>query len=171
MANVKKEDRVQDVDIKRLNHVGIGLKAIAELLGCHPATVTIRLKEMGIEPTDTRRSFMEKVFSALPREVQDWLSTNLYNNDIPVHTFVTELVLEAYRASPVAQPAAPAPLPPMDPVPGIPMPPPSVLDGIRSGMSSQSTNPLALVPAERVFDSPEEAAPASLAGTKSLFGG
>lgn len=111
MANVKKVNRVQDTDIKRLNHVGLGLKAIAQILGCHPATITLRLEAMGVKPTDTRRSFMERVFMALPNDVQDWLSNDLYNNGIGIQEFVTKLIVDRYEGCDRVVSAAPAPMP------------------------------------------------------------
>lgn len=113
MANVKKVNRVQDADIRRLNHVGLGLKAIADNLGCHAATITLRLKAMGISPTDTRRSFMEQVFQSLSAAEQDWLSHNLYNAGIGVKEFVTTLIREAYMATPAVTTAAPPAMPAM----------------------------------------------------------
>jgi hypothetical protein len=112
MANVKKSDRVQDTDIKRLNHVGLGLKAIADHLGCHPATITLRLKAMGIDPTDTRRSFMEQVFNSLTPEQQDWLSHGLFNGGINVKEYVVKLIEDAFEEEGGQVPvAAPVPVP------------------------------------------------------------
>ena len=113
MANVKKANRVQDADIRRLNHVGLGLKAIADHLGCHAATITMRLKAMGIDPIDTRRSFMERVFQGLTPAEQDWLSHNLYNAGIGVKEFVTTLIREAYMSTPAVTTAAPPAMPAM----------------------------------------------------------
>ena len=113
MANVKKANRVQDTDIKRLNHVGLGLKAIADLLGCHAATVTLRLKAMGVDPTDTRRSFMEQVFLSLTPDEQEWLSHNLYNSGTSIKEFTTRLIKEAYAQNPALAAPMPAPLPEM----------------------------------------------------------
>ena len=113
MANVKKANRVQDTDIKRLNHVGLGLKAIADLLGCHAATITLRLKAMGIDATDTRRSFMEQVFLNLTPAEQDWLSHNLFNAGIGIKEFVTTLIREAYTNTPAVATAAPPAMPTM----------------------------------------------------------
>jgi hypothetical protein len=113
MANIKKINRVQDTDIKRLNHVGLGLKAIADQLGCHAATITLRLKAMGLSPTDTRRSFMEQVFLGLSRDEQDWLSHNLFNAGIGIKEFVITLIKEAYKQTPVVEAAVPAPMPEM----------------------------------------------------------
>lgn len=111
MANVKKSERVQDTDIKRLNHVGLGLKAIADKLGCHAATVTTRLKALGVKPIDTRRSFLEQVFEGLTPDEQDWLSHNLYNADISIREFVVQLIKEAFSSAPAVAPPTPAPMP------------------------------------------------------------
>lgn len=116
MANKKKTARVLDTDIRRLNHVGLSLKAIADMLGCHPATITLRLKAMGVAPSDTRRSFMEEVFKHLGPDEQEWVSHFLFNNDISIRTFVADLVKDAYANAPTL--AAPAPeLPAMTPAP------------------------------------------------------
>jgi hypothetical protein len=112
MANVKKKDRVQDADIRRLNHLGFGLKAIAEHLGCHPATIKQRLQAMNTETTDTRRSFMEQVFNRLTPDQQEWLSHNLYNTGLNVKDFIVGLIQEAYdeTASRIST-SAPTPTP------------------------------------------------------------
>lgn len=112
MGNVKKSERVQDTDIRRLNHIGLSLKAIAELLGCHPATVTLRLKAMKVAPFDTRRSFMEQVFMSLTTEQQEWLSHHLYNNDISIKDYIVSLIRDAY-ATANSLAASPAPMPKM----------------------------------------------------------
>jgi hypothetical protein len=114
MANVKKSDRVQNVDIKRLNGVGLGLKSIADRLGCHPATITLRMQEMGLVPTDTRRSFMEQVFDGLTTDQQEWLSHNLYNAEIWVGEFVTNLIRQAYAENPGTVSAAPVAVPELE---------------------------------------------------------
>lgn len=164
MGNVKTSDRVQDTDIKRLNHVGVGLKSIADILGCHAATVTVRLKAMGIKATDTRRSFMEQVFLGLPLEVQEWLSHNLYNEGIPIKTFVTKLILEAYNATPAVQEPAPAPMPVMDGGEPAPIP---VEQGTTEVFETSDT--LVTVEPEHVPDF-LETLPETLPETKSLFG-
>lgn len=111
MANVKKANRVQDTDIKRLNHVGLGLGTIAKVLGCHAATVTLRLKAMNVEPTDTRRSFMDDVFKHLTSEEQEWLSHNLYNSNTPVKDFIVSLIKVAHTQAPAVAAVVPAPIP------------------------------------------------------------
>lgn len=114
MANVRKADRVEDTDIKRLNHSGLGLKAIADILGCHPATITLRLDAMGVKPTDTRRSFMEQVYKELSPEQQTWLSHNLYEANIPIRDFIVRLIQEAFDSSGAAAAPVPVAMPEMD---------------------------------------------------------
>lgn len=111
MSNVNKEDRADGTEIRKLNNLGMGLKAIGRRVGCHPSTVKIKLQEMGIEPVDTRRNFMEDVYNSLTPEEAEWLADNLYNLQIPVKEFVTRVIREAYKAAPVAATAAPTPLP------------------------------------------------------------
>lgn len=100
MANVRKSNRVSDTDIVRLNHAGLSLKAIADLLGCHPATITLRMKAMGTEPFDTRRSFMEEVFKGLESEEGEWISHHLFNNQISIKHFVTNAIKDACKNAP-----------------------------------------------------------------------
>jgi hypothetical protein len=159
MANVKKANRVQDVDIKRLNHVGLGLKAIADLLGCHPATITLRLKDMGIEPTDTRRSFMESVFTSLTPAEQDWLSHNLFNASIGIKEFVAKLIREAYSNEPAVAAPTPVAMPVMQ----------SVTEPVKAEeepvkFEEFKVTPEIVDPIELVNDTPPPAP------TKSLFG-
>lgn len=107
MANVKKALRVKDSDIVRLNYVGLPLKAIGEILGCHYATITNRMKAMNLAPVDTRRGFMEDIFKDLSADQQDWLSNYLYNNQIPIKSFLSFLIQKAYAGAielPVGEP-------------------------------------------------------------------
>ena len=99
MGNVRVADLVSDPDIQRLNHIGLGLKAIAEELGCHAATITTRLKAMNLQPTDTRRSFMEQVYKSLSKDQKEWLTHNLYTKEIDVRKFITTLIKDAYASS------------------------------------------------------------------------
>lgn len=78
MSNVFRPNRkATDEDIIRLNSVGLSLSTIANLLDCHPTTVTLRLKSLNISPADTRRTFMEDVFVRLSTAEQDWLADQL----------------------------------------------------------------------------------------------
>ena len=92
MATVHRPTRVaSDADIIRLNRAGISLAAIAARYGCHPTSITLRLKALGIPPTDTRRAFMENVFAALEPEVQEWLLDQL-TDEFTMKDFTTEMI-------------------------------------------------------------------------------
>lgn len=114
MSNVPQSERVQDADIRRLNHVGLSQKAIAEELGCHPATVAVKLRTLGIKSVDTRHSFMEAVYKGLNRSQQEWLSRHLYNNEMDLRKFVSELVVQAFKDSDHLTKAVPVPVPTLE---------------------------------------------------------
>lgn len=90
--------KASDYEIIRLNSVGLSLATIAKVLGCHPTTVTLRLKSLCVEPADTRRTFMEDVFVQLDPDKQEWLADTLENQKITVKTFVKRLLNEAYAS-------------------------------------------------------------------------
>jgi hypothetical protein len=97
MSTVFRANRkANDADIIRLNSVGLSLATIARVLGCHPTTITQRLKSLGIPPADTRRSFMEDVFLTLSTDQQEWLANQL-NSELSVKEFVRALLVQAYN--------------------------------------------------------------------------
>jgi hypothetical protein len=111
MGNVRKEDRADGSDILKLNLVGLGLQAIGEIVGCHEATVSVKLKEMGVAPNDTRRNFMGEVYNCLSEDEREWLADRLYTSKTSVKDFVIKLIKEQYRVAPAAPAAEPTPLP------------------------------------------------------------
>lgn len=113
MANKRKEDRADGTEVKKLNWVGLGLGAIGQRLGCHESTVSQKLKQLGLKPSDTRRSFVEGVFNNLTPEQQDWLAEYLYANQIPVQVYVAELIQKAFEIAPKEQLPKPPELPKM----------------------------------------------------------
>ena len=90
--------KATDADVIRLNSVGLSLATVAKVIGCHPTTVTLRLKRLGVEPADTRRTFMEDVFLRLPLNQQEWLADELERQNISVKTFVYRLIQQAYAS-------------------------------------------------------------------------
>lgn len=92
--------KASDQDIVRLNSVGLSLSTIAEMLDCHPTTITLRLQQLKIPPADTRRAFMEDIYSALSPEIQKWLANQL-GPHLSVKDFVRGLIMKEYlsRAS------------------------------------------------------------------------
>lgn len=88
--------KADDEDIIRLNSVGLSLATIANLLGCHPTTITLRLKSLGVEPADTRRAFMEDIFRTLSSPNQEWLADQL-GPHLTIKEYVKQLIVKAYH--------------------------------------------------------------------------
>lgn len=98
MSTVYRANRkATDADIIRLNSVGLSLATIARALQCHPTTITIRLKALGIPPADTRRSFMEDIFLQLTTEQQEWLADQVTTTNIK--DFVKQLLIDTHAAA------------------------------------------------------------------------
>lgn len=90
--------KATDKDIVRLNSVGLALGTIAKQLKCHPTTVTLRLRDLGVKPADTRRAFMEDIYLSMPLKQRTWLEDQLgpqYN----IKDFVKNLLAQEYLAS------------------------------------------------------------------------
>lgn len=99
MTSVYRPNRkATDEDLIRLNSVGLSLSSIAKLLDCHPTTVTLRLKTLGVNPADTRRTFMEDVYMSLSPKQQEWL-TNQLGPHISIKDFVRNLLVKEFLNS------------------------------------------------------------------------
>ena len=81
-----------------MNSVGISLATIASIIGCHPATISLRLKQLNIPPADTRRAFMEDIIVMLSDDQQEWL-VNQLGPHISVKDFVRNLIVEEHVRS------------------------------------------------------------------------
>ena len=94
MSTVLRRNRkASDRDIVRLNNLGLSLAAIGKRLNCHPTSITLRLKSLKIDSTDTRHSFMEDILNNLPTAHQDILADLLEtNNDISIKTYISDLI-------------------------------------------------------------------------------
>jgi hypothetical protein len=88
--------KASDYDIIRLNSVGLSLATIARLLGCHPTTVTLRLRSLGVPAADTRRTFMEDVFCKLTSEEQEWLANSM-EGGCSLKELVRRLLAQAHQ--------------------------------------------------------------------------
>jgi hypothetical protein len=96
MSSVYRPNRkAHDGDIVRLNSVGLSLATIAKVLGCHPTTVTLRLKSLNVPPADTRRTFMEDVFVSLDPSHQEWLADQMMGGQ-SIKAYVKNLMVQAY---------------------------------------------------------------------------
>jgi hypothetical protein len=99
MSSANRPNRkASDADIIRLNSVGLSLSTIGKQLGCHPTTITLRLKQLGVEPADTRRAFMESIHESLAPAQQEWLAEQL-GPKISIRDFVHNLLVEKYLSS------------------------------------------------------------------------
>lgn len=89
--------KASNEDIVKLNSVGLPLSTIGKMLGCHPTSITLRLQSLGIEPADTRRSFMEGIYTSLTPDQQEWLATQLGPHQT-IKDFVKMLLLKEFFA-------------------------------------------------------------------------
>ncbi|ESX17523.1 hypothetical protein X766_15740 [Mesorhizobium sp. LSJC255A00] len=87
--------KADDAEIVRLNNIGLSLTSIGEKLGVHHTTIKYRLDALGIAPADTRRSFMEDIFEALPLQQQQWLMDQLGPGH-SVKEFVRSLLIKEF---------------------------------------------------------------------------
>jgi hypothetical protein len=78
MSSANRPNRkAADEPIIRYNSVGLSLGWIAKKLGVHSTTITLRLASLGIQPADTRRTFMADIYEGLTPDQQDWLVDQL----------------------------------------------------------------------------------------------
>lgn len=88
--------RVADEILIKLNSLGLSLKRIGQLTGYHFSTIKVRLSELGIDPTDTRRAFMDDIYQKLTPAQRDWLSDEL-NMGQPISAFIRMLIVDKYN--------------------------------------------------------------------------
>ncbi len=89
------ELKLRDADIIRMNSVGLSQSTIATALGCHPTTVTQRLKFNNVTPADTRRGFMEDIIMNLGADCSEWLADQV-NQNLTIKDFIVSLIKEKY---------------------------------------------------------------------------
>lgn len=93
MATANRPNRkAPNEEIIRLNALGLSLATIAERYNCHPTSITLRLKSLGIRPADTRRGFMEDVWMKLPQSYQDSVSEVLVSGGYSIKEYVQKLI-------------------------------------------------------------------------------
>ncbi len=89
------ELKLRHADIIRMNSVGLSQSTIATALGCHPTTVTQRLKLNNVTPADTRRGFMEDIIMGLGADCSEWLADQVSLN-LTIKDFMVSLIKEKY---------------------------------------------------------------------------
>jgi hypothetical protein len=77
-----------------LNSLGLSLAAIGTKLHCHPTSITLRLKSLKIRPADTRRAFMEDIYSDMLDQNMDLIADMLEDRMISIKDYVKELIYE-----------------------------------------------------------------------------
>lgn len=87
--------KVTNEDLIKYNNMGLSLKAIGSILNVHPSTVKIRLDQMGIPTADTRRAFMEDVYSTLTPAARDWLADQVTDGGMTIKQIVSHLIMGA----------------------------------------------------------------------------
>ena len=90
--------KAEDEDIARLNSVGLSLGTIAKMLNCHPTTITLRLKDLGIKPADTRRAFMEGIYLSMTPRQREWLEDQL-GPQLTIKEYINNLLIEKFLAA------------------------------------------------------------------------
>ncbi len=90
--------KASDEDLIRLNSVGLSLATIGKELNCHPTTITLRLKELGVQPADTRRAFMEDIYNSMSLSQQTWLTDQL-GPHFSIREFIKNTLAERFVAS------------------------------------------------------------------------
>lgn len=96
MSTVYRPSRkATDSDIIRLNSVGLSLSKIGDMLGCHPTTITLRLKQLNIPPADTRRTFMDEIYGTLNEAQREWLEGQL-GAHISIKDFLKNLLVKEF---------------------------------------------------------------------------
>jgi hypothetical protein len=88
----------RDQNIIRLNSVGLSLGTIGKLVGCHATTVTLRLKELNVQPADTRRAFMEDIVKSMSEDQLEWLADQL-GPTISIKDYIRNLLVKDYVAA------------------------------------------------------------------------
>jgi hypothetical protein len=68
------------------------------MLGCNPSTITLRLKSLNVPPADTRRTFMEDIFTDLTVTQQDWIADQL-GPHLSIKDFVRNLLVQRFIES------------------------------------------------------------------------
>lgn len=86
----------RDEGIRRLTKLGLSQSLIAKKYNCSTATISMRLKHMGMESHDTRKSFMDSVFLKLPLSVREYLGERTIGED-DIEDVIVESLIDSYE--------------------------------------------------------------------------
>lgn len=79
-------------EIVRLNRVGISMQSIAAQFNCHQTTIVEALKDIGQTPLDTRRSFMEDIYSSLTEPEREHLQRMLDLHGGTIKSYIKTMI-------------------------------------------------------------------------------
>lgn len=106
---LRRNRKSSDRDILRYNRIGMSLAGISTMFGCHPTSVTLRLKSLGVAPADTRRAFMEDIYASMPEDyievVADILEEGDDSNKNTIKGYVRDLIVADIEARLASKPA------------------------------------------------------------------
>lgn len=91
----RSDKKGSDAAIVKLNAVGLSSRTIASMRGIHPTTVSNRLKALGIEAFDSRRSFMEDIIRSLTPAQRNWL-VNQVGPHLTIRQYISSLIVQDF---------------------------------------------------------------------------
>ena len=94
--------KATDEEITLYNSLGLSFRFMGELLGVHHTTIQKRLQLLGVPIADTRRSFMDTVFSRLSTNEIQWLLDQL-DLEFSAQDFFVQKIKEGYFAHRASQ--------------------------------------------------------------------
>lgn len=92
----RRNRKISDDQVIRLNNLGMSMTTIADILGCHATAVTARLRQLEIPPMDTRRSFLESIYNDLTEAQQAWVAEKIGLNG-NIRSFLIDLIIKGYE--------------------------------------------------------------------------
>ena len=87
--------KASDEQIIRLNNLGLSLVSMGNQLGCHPSTITQRMRQLGISLTDGRKNIIDYIYENLTEDTKQRLETYLLKHEVYLRDFLIILLEEA----------------------------------------------------------------------------
>lgn len=87
--------KATDHELLQQNALGRSLQGVGDIFSLHPTSVSARLRNLGVAPADTRRSFMDEVLAGLTPDQLSWLSQQV-SPEKNIKSLVRELIRDRY---------------------------------------------------------------------------
>lgn len=91
----RKRADIDEHKLIRLNSLGLTLEAMGEAFNCNFSTIAHRLRELGIETTDSRRAFSDAIFKKMTEEQIEWIASKL-NASTNIHDLVRSTLIDQF---------------------------------------------------------------------------